>query len=308
MSDSVPIQGHFSQDGNSVSRFKLERFLLMRDSSVEFVDRSLGYKWSGHAVGALLWCLNIGLSAYQINQFLDALERKNNDLETSGRQEAFSNTLYKLTIPLTIGSEIASFVQSRLYNRSDYLLHKGLLAFNASAAEKSHAAPIDLHIEKLKNGCYQQDGLLLTEPVLYGVLREQPASRPAALWSATLHETGAELGTWGGLFIGLALLSYLQEASGDTSLLVDKKGRDANLKIGISLAASGVVSAIVSAVTRNVAVKKYNAALPVRNIPVIPARQEVPVKKTVTLPDSTGSGIIEAPARVPADSSQLKKE
>jgi len=254
LSDSLPIEGNYSQDGHSVSRFKLERFLLAHDSSVELADHSLGYKWSGHVVGATMWCVNLGVSAYQLEQFLDALKKQNAIIDSTGKQEAFSNSLYKFTIPLTIGSDAASFVQSLLYNRSDYLLHKAALAYNSSIAKNGPA--IDLHIEKEKYGWYKQGGLLMTEPVLYGVLREQPASRASANWSAVLREIGIQAGEWGGMYIALALLSYLEEASGDSSIIIDKKARDSNLKIGVSLAAFGIVNAIISTVTRNSAIKK----------------------------------------------------
>ena len=65
----------------------------------------------------------------------------------------------------------------------------------------------------------------MTEPVLYGVLREQPASRPGANWSAVLKEIGIQAGEWGGMYIALALLSYLEGASGDTSIIIDKRAR-----------------------------------------------------------------------------------
>ena len=290
LSDSLPIQGNFSQDGHWVSRFKVERFLLTQDSGVEFVDRSMGYKWSGHAVGAMLWCVNLGVSAYQLKLVLDAIEKQNILLDSTGKQEALTNRLYQFTIPLTIGSEVASFVQSRLYNRSDYLLHKGALAYNASVAQKFPAGPgLDLHIEKDKNGWYKQGGLLMTEPVLYGVLREQPASRAGANWSVVLKEIGMQVGSWGGMYIGLALLSFLQESMGDTSVIIDKKARESNLTIGISLTSFGIINAIVSAVTKKAAIKKYNGALPGR--PVTPA----------TPPDSTQTGIIEGPVKKPTN-------
>ena len=146
LSDSLPIEGHYSQDGRSVSRFKLERFLLAHDSSVELADHSLGYKWSGHVIGATIWCVNLGVSAYQLEQFLNALKKQNTIIDSTGKQEAFSNNLYKFTIPLTIGSDGASFVQSLLYNRSDYLLHKAALAYNSSIMKSGPA--IDLHIDK----------------------------------------------------------------------------------------------------------------------------------------------------------------
>jgi hypothetical protein len=259
---------------------------------MEFVDRSLGYKWSGHSVGALLWCANLGVSLYQLKLVIDAIEKQNILLDSTGKQEAFTNRLYQFTIPLIIGSGVASFVQSRLYNRSEYLLHKGVLAYNASIAQKFHnGASIDLIIEKEKYGWYKQSGLLMTEPVLYGVLREQPASRPFVYWSWATKEIGVQTGSWAGMYIGLAVLSYVVESMADTSMIIDKKARDSNLRIGISLAGFAIVNAIVSAVTRNAGIKKYNEALP--------KRPGTPANKAVTPPDSTQTGIIEGPAKGP---------
>jgi hypothetical protein len=292
LSDSLPVEGHFSQAGSSVSRFKLERFLLKQDSSVELADRSLGYKWSGHVVGAALWCVNLGVSAYELNQVLEEVRKQNSLLDSTGKQVALSNSLYKFTIPLTIGSEAASFVQSLLYNRSDYLLHKAALAYNASLAEKFPGRQaLDLHIEKDKYGMYKQAGLLMTEPVLYGVLREQPASRACANWSRATQEIGIQTGSWAGMYIGLAILSYIWGASGDTSIIIDKKARDNNLRIGVSLAGFAIVNAIVSAVTRNAGIKRYNEALP--------KRQAAPAAAPAGAPDSTATGIHEGPAKEP---------
>jgi hypothetical protein len=305
LSDSLPIEGHFSQSGNSASRFKVERFLLKQDSSVELADRSLGYKWSGHVIGASLWCVNLGVNAFEFEQFLDALKKQNSILDSSGKQAAFSNNLYKFTIPLTIGSDAASFVQSLLYDRSDYLLHKAALAYNTKVAKNGM---IDLHIVKEKNGWYEQGGLFMSEPVLYGVLREQPASRARANWSASLKEIGIQAGEWGGMYIALALLSYLEEASGDSTIIVDKKARNSNLTIGVSLVSFAIVNAIVSAVTRNAAIKKYNAALPK------PPSSLTTQNRAALAPDSTGihegpaTAPAEAPAKAPVDTAATKKE
>jgi hypothetical protein len=304
LSDSLPIQGHYSQDGRFVSRFKLERFLLKQDSSTEYTDRSLGYKWSGHAVGALLWSVNIGVCVYQLKQVFDALERQNNILDSTGKQESFVNGLYKVTIPLTIGTEMTSFIQTRLYNRSDYLLHEGALAYNASVLKKSSKnSEMDLHIEKGKYGEYKQGGLLFFEPVLYSVLREQPASKAYSVWSAVHKEVGVQVGSWGGMYLGLAILSYLQESMADTSFIIDKKARDFNLTLGVSLTAFSIVNAIISAVTRNVAIKKYNAALQKPNAVI----RGISPQKDATALDSAETGITEKRDTILTDTTSAGK-
>jgi|GEM_PF-6341572 hypothetical protein len=271
LSDSLPITGRFYQNGQWVSRFKLERFLLSRDSCADLADRSLGYKWSGHAIGALLWCVDAGIAVYEIKGVLDAIKNES-ILDTNGMRQPYSNTLYKYSIPLTIGTEVASFIQQRLYARSDYLLHKSALAFNETVQRKlSPGAPLDLRIVKSGFGGYTQGGLGFGEPVLDGVLFEQPASAARAALSWVFKETGVQLGSWGGMYIGLALLSYLEEMAGDSTLAIDKKARTSNLTIGVSLAVGGIVSAIVSSVLRTKGIEKYNEAVAARMVPAVGA-------------------------------------
>ena len=291
LSDSLPIKDHYSQGDRSVSRFRIERFLLSQDSSADYVDRSLGYKWSGHAVGALVWCVDIGIAAYEIEGLLDAIKNESK-LDSAGKSEPFSNSLYKFTIPLTIGTEIASFIQQRLYSRSDYLLHKGALAFNASVARRASRDDFfDLHIDKLDAGEYKQGGLLLTEPALYGVLLDNRASASHSVWSWITKEVGAELGEWAGMYLGLALVSYLQEMQGNPAFAIDKNAQRLNLTIGASFAASSIACAIVSSIVRNKGVDRYNEAVPKR--PVAPAPQRIIEGRLPAAPDSAQSGISE---------------
>lgn len=310
LSDSLPIEGHYYQGNNYASNFKLERLLLKQDTSMELVDRSLGYRWSGHSVGALLWCVNIGVAAYEIKQIYDAIQNQSIFDTTMMGREPFSNNLDRYTIPLTIGTEIASFVQMRLYDRADYLLHKGALAYNASLAKK-RSQELDLTIEKAGFGEYRQGGLTFGEPVLYGVLREQPASAGHSVWSWILKETGNQVGSWAGMYLGLALISYLQEYMGDTSFVIDKKARDINLTIGISLTATSIASAIVSMVVRNKGVQRYNEALPKRPpAPAAPAAPEpeniIEGKPAPVPPDTSRAGIIEKPQKILLDTIEWK--
>lgn len=304
LADSLPVQGHFSQNGQPVSRFKVERFLLAHDSSADLADRSLGYKWSGHAVGALLWCVDIGIAAYEIKGIYDAIKNES-ILDTNGMRQPYSNSLYKFTIPLTIGTEVASFIQERLYVRSDYLLHKAALAFNESVARKASPGSLfDLRIDKSGFGSYRQGGLTFGDPVLDGILLEQPASAARAAWSWVLKETGIQVGSWGGMYVGLALFSYLEEMQGDTTLAIDKRARAANLTIGVSLIAGSIVCAIVSSVIRNKGIEKYNEAVAMRPAAAV---QSSPPQKAVPPPDSSGSGISELPKKTLTDTASSGK-
>jgi hypothetical protein len=309
LSDSLPIEGNYSQGSHYISRFKLERFLLTRDSSMDYADHSLGYKWSGHAIGALLWCVNAGVAAYEIKQLYDAIQDQSLFDTATGHRQPFSNNLYKYTIPLTIGSEVASFVQARLYDRSDYLLHKAALAFNASVAKK-FSQDIDLHIDKLDFGGYKQAGLNMTEPVLYGVLLEQPASSARSVWSWVLKELGIQVGSWAGTYLGLALISYLQETMGDTTFAIDKKAQRFNLTMGLSLTAFSIASAIASSVIINKGIDKYNEALPKRTpAPAAPEPQNIIEGKPAPVrPDSSGTGINEKPQKPVLDTIEFRKD
>jgi hypothetical protein len=310
LSDSLPIEGNYSQAGHSVSNFKLERFLLQHDTSMDYTDRSLGYRWSGHSVGALLWCVNIGVTAYEIKQIYDAIQNQSISIDSTGLKMPFSNNLYKFIIPITIGTEVASFVQTRLYDRADYLLYKGALAYNASLAKK-YSQDLDLHIEKLDFGGYKQAGLYLTEPVLYGVLLEQPASRARSVWSWVFKELGIQVGSWAGMYLGLALISYLQETMGDTMFAIDKKAQRFNLTMGLSLTAFSIASAIASSVIRNKGIEKYNESLPKRNPPAAPAApepQNIIEGKSAAAPDSVKTGITEVPKKALTDTTTAKED
>jgi hypothetical protein len=294
LSDSLPIQGHYSQGGRTVSRFKLERFLLDKSPSSDFVDHSLGYKWSGHGIGALLWSVNIGMTVYEVMQIMDAIEKQKIVIDTAngGLREPFSNKLARFTIPLTIGSQAATFIQTRLYNRSDYLLHKGALAFNMALAKK-YSEELDLHIEKKGFGVYVQGGLVFYEPVLYSVLREQKAASNHVVWSWTLKETGIQLGAWGSTFLGYALISYLQETSG-MRFAIDKKEQRVNLNLGIGLTVGSLACAIASAVVRNKGIERYNEALSRQKAAAVQEQQKNIDEKPVPPVDSTASGINES--------------
>jgi hypothetical protein len=310
LSDSLPIEGNYSQAGHWVSNFKLERFLLKQDSSMDYTDRSLGYRWSGHSVGALLWCVNVGVTVYEIKQIYDAIQNQSIFDSTLMSRQPFSNNLYKFIIPITIGTEVASFVQARLYDRADFLLYKGALEYNASLA-KRRSQDLDLHIEKLDFGGYKQAGLYLTEPVLEGALLEQPASRSRSVLSWVFKELGIQVGSWAGNFLGLALVSYLQETMGDTMFTIDKKAQRFNLTMGLSLTAFSIASAIVSSVIRNKGIEKYNEALPKRNIPAAPASpepQNIIEGKPAAVPDTSKTGIIENPQKPLLDTIDFKKD
>jgi hypothetical protein len=251
LSDSLFIEGYYSQEGTSFSRRKVENFLLTQDTSMALADAAKGLRLSAWAIGTTMWCINTGIAAYQIKQFLDAVER----------EEPISANLDNLTIPLAIGGEITSFVQNRLRYRSDYLIHKAVLAYNTDRCEKLGLdSCLDLRIKKGQEGRYMQDRLFMPEHVLYAVLRENDGSRAFANWSVVCRETANQALGIGMLFLALAAVGYLDEGP------VDRRARDTQLGLGIGITSFGIINAIVSAITRGAAIKEYNWSIspPVR--------------------------------------------
>ena len=243
LSDSLFIEGYYSQEGKSFSRRKVENFLLTQDTSRALADAAKGLRLSAWAIGATLWCVNTGIAAYQIKRFVDAVER----------QEPVSSNLDNLTIPLFIGGEITSFVQNRLRYRSDYLIHKAVIAYNAGLYNRrSKGEWLDLTIKKAGSGRYTQDRVFMPEHVLYAVLRENDGSRAFSNWSVVCKETANQTLGIGVLFLALAAVGYVSEGP------VDTKARDTQLGLGIGITSFGIINAIVSAVTRSAAIKEYN--------------------------------------------------
>jgi hypothetical protein len=247
LSDSLFIEGYYSQNSKSFSRRQVENFLLRQDTSMALADAAKGMRLSAWAIGATMWSINAGIAAYQIKQFVDAMER----------EEPISSNLDNLTIPLVIGGEVASFVQNRLRNRSDYLIHKAVIAYNGVLCEKlKRDSCFDLSIKKTRPWKYMQDRVIMPEHVLYGVLRGNDASRPYANWSLVCKETANQTIGIGILFLALAGIGYLDQEGP-----VDTRARNMQLSLGIGIMSFGIVNAIVSAVTRGAAIKEYNGAV-----------------------------------------------
>jgi hypothetical protein len=256
--DSLPITGHFFRSGKYISRNKVEKLLLSKDTSLEYVDKSLGYKWSGHAIGALLWTINTGFCAYQLYQLYKVIENCNIIVDTSKLYDPFASNFSRYIIPITIFSQIASFIQVRLYNRSDYFLHKGLLAYNSSIIAKKQSKPIDLTIKKINSREYSQGEVIFYEPVLYGILLEEPKSRYIAVWSWFFKECGIQSGVLAGNYLIFAVVPLLYEYLGNSSYIIDKKTQRQNFIIGISLLTTSITTSIISKVLINKAINKYN--------------------------------------------------
>lgn len=253
LSDSLLIEGYYSQQGKSISRRELEYFLREKSVSESLINRSKRYRLSAWTIGAGMWCVNTGITIYQIKKFVDAVEN----------QEPVSTSLDNVTIPLVIGGEISVFVQNRLRIRSDYLLHKAVTAYNNDMCKKfALDLPMDHLIKKEKYNWYKQDRVLMPTRVLYPVLKEKDASRPLANWSIVCRESASHTIAIGAMFIVFAAIGYIEEEG------IDIRKRNVQLGVGIGLTSFGIINAIISAVTRNTAIRKYNESIPESTQPV----------------------------------------
>jgi hypothetical protein len=245
LSDSLFIEGYYSQQGKSFSRRQVENFLLKQDTSASLADAAKGLRLSAWAIGATMWCITTGITAYQVKRFIDAVDR----------QEPISSNLDNLTIPLVIGGEISSFTQNRLRYRSDYLIHKAAVAYNNNIRGKSVLdSTSDHRIKKVRSGWYAQDRVHMPDQVLHAVLREQEGSRSLSNWSVVCKVTADQTLGVGFLFLALAAIGYLEEGP------VDIKARDTRLGLGIGFTSFGIVNAIISSVSRKAAIEEYNGA------------------------------------------------
>ena len=76
LSDSLLIEGHYSQQGISIRRGELEAFLLGKNIEPPLVKRSKACRLTARAIGVTMWCVNLGIAVYQVNQFIDAVENQ----------------------------------------------------------------------------------------------------------------------------------------------------------------------------------------------------------------------------------------
>ena len=246
LSDSAFIEGHFSQNGVSLSRRQVERFLLdQKNTSAVLADGSKGYRLSSWAVGVPMWCISTGITVYQLKMFVDAMER----------MEPVNTNINRLTVPLLIGSEVTTFVQGLLSSRSEYLLHKSIISFNENVASNSGSNhQVDRSIVKVKSGWYTQGRVMIPEGILNQVLWGKNESRPFGLWSGVTRFTADQTIGIGVMFLFLAALAYIEPET------VDVHTRDLRLGLGIGLTGFGITNSILSSVFRKIGIKKYNAA------------------------------------------------
>jgi hypothetical protein len=244
MVDSLPVTGHYAQNGRALDVRSMEKVLLARGPSADYADRAKAYRLSASVIGATLWTASLAVSAVQFASIYSALKKGQTMV---ARTDQF-------TLPLLIGGELGSFVQGRLGARGNYLFHRAVLAYNGHLCkERGPDVELDHHIVKPKRGrgWYLQDGLAMSTETLYRVLGEQPTSRGGALRSRLYRETASRTTSVGITFIFFAVMSALE---GETDR--------AYLGTGIGLTSFGIVNAISALVSRSMAVKAYNETVP----------------------------------------------
>jgi hypothetical protein len=246
LSDTLLIEGYYSQQGRSIGRGKLENFLLNQNPSAQLADQAKGLRLSAWAIGTPLWCVNTGIAAYQIKQIFDAIEK----------QEMISPSINNFAVPLIIGSDITLFVQNILRNRSDYALHRAVIAYNTKIAEKYFPDSVmDHRIKKNKNSSwYMQDRVFMPDGVLMSVLKEKEASRATAYWSSATDLLANQAISIGGMFLALTLMDYMVENR-------ISSGARVKLNVGIGVTSFGIINAIIADGLKKSAIRKYNDSI-----------------------------------------------
>ncbi len=240
MIDSLPLEGHYSQDGHELSRREMEAVLLETALAHVSVDRAKGLRIASNVLGISTWCISAGIAACQIAGFVEAIEQ----------QKPYSNELDDLVLPLTIGGELASFLRSRLRARAGYLFRKGAVEYNRQLCRRTQSErTLDHRIQAVGKGWDTQDGILMSPSTLHYVLGESRVSRGHSMRSVFYRETGTNaLGT------GISLL-ILAVVSG-----IDDQPWRGYLVGGSCATGFGIINLISASVARRRAIEAYNEA------------------------------------------------
>lgn len=240
MVDSLPLEGHYSQGGTELDRREMETVLLETPNAHVLVDRAKGLRIASNVLGISTWCISVGITAYQIVGLVDAIERR----------KPYSNELDDLVLPLTIGGGLASFLQSRLRARAEYLFRKGVVEYNRQLCRRTQSERmLDHRLKEVGNGWYTQDGILMSPSTLYYVLGEQRTSRGHSLRSVFYREAGSNA-----ISMGISLL-MLAVVSG-----IDDQPWRGYVISGSCTAGFGIINLISAAVARKRAIRAYNEA------------------------------------------------
>lgn len=224
--------------------------LLNIDASREYVEKAKNYRGFGHGIGFSIWAISIGVTIPQIVNFVRIVKDP-----ASAR---VTNSYDDLTLPLTIGGEIGSLFQSRLYSRSDYFLRKAVIAYNNDLCKKRGLEmDLDHTLKKssIKNGWYVQDGIDMSTETMFMILMDYRETRSYSIGSQVFREVGSRTANLGVTFILFDLLAVIN----------GYEMREYRYT-GIGLTTFGIINAIVSRVLRKKGLDIHNAAFsaPVR--------------------------------------------
>jgi hypothetical protein len=248
------IEGYYTQEGQSLSRGQLEKFLLnQQNESAQLADKSKAYRFSAFAIGAPMWLATTGVTVWQIMEFVDAVKKN----------AMYSTNIMKTTVPLVIGVEITSFIQTRLRNRSNYLLHKAVKIYDSMlCAQHTVEVILDHQIKEVRPGWFLQDRILMPTPVLYPVLKEKSVSYASASWSIFCREFSFDVGLVGGILISNAIAGFVDGLNEKNTNKVNTSLRNRQAGIGFGLELLAAISSIISAGIRDKAIQQYNESLP----------------------------------------------
>lgn len=254
LSDSLLIEGHWTQQSQDISRHQLEQFLLKQNASADLTDKSKAYGVSSFAVGGPMWLITTGFTVWEGVNFYNAIKKN----------EPINTNIPSFTLTLVIGAELSSFIQGLLSHRSDYLLHKAVKAYDSSVYQRYNMSLVmDHRIKEARPGWYLQDRLLMPTSVLYSVLKEKEASHTAANTSLLCRGIAINSGFIGGILISNAIVGFIEGGLGTGH--VDVKLRNTQLGIGTGLAFIAGIFSIISGGIRDKAIDYYNE--PFQNVP-----------------------------------------
>jgi hypothetical protein len=251
IADNLLIEGYYTQEGQSIPRRQVEKYLLNQPYDVaSLADKSVGYRMSAFAIGGPMWLATTGITTWQIVQFVNFLKRT--DFNDPYSPLIYSE-IWKFATPLFVGGEVTLFFQNRLRNRSKYLLHKAVKAYDSIVCSKHQVnILIDHQIKEMRPGWFMQDRVLMPKSILYSVLKEKSESRAAANSSIVCNALSYSFGF---------IFAYC--ASTCAVALLESEGVVySHLGAGIGSLLAATVTSVMSRGIRDKAIKKYNESLP----------------------------------------------
>jgi hypothetical protein len=244
ISDTALIRNHYTQNGKSVARRDLETMLRAIDTSESFAARSRACRITGGVIGFSISAASAGVAIAQMTRLVRDIQE----------QRPITPILTEWTLPLTISSEIGAFAQERLASRAEYLLYKGVSAYNFQLSRRKGLDSLFNHrISRIKLDWYMQDSLTFPAPTLHYILAENSASRGGAVASVICNEIGSQVLGIGMAYLCLGIIAAAEDGEYRT-----------NVTIGVSVTGGAIVTLIAGRISRALAVRAYNSAIATR--------------------------------------------